>query len=127
MKIGIVGYSSACFDVNKAKQILEGELKNLPKDTEIVSGFTNLGIPAIAYDIASKYGYKTVGIACKKAAEYACYPCDVVKLIGINWGDESDEFLTYCDWFIRVGGGKQSFAETYLAKEMGKFVKEFDL
>ncbi len=131
MKIGIMGYSTQEFDVDKAYKILDGEFKELAEiyndDVEIVSGLTNLGIPAIAYELATKYGFTTIGIACKKAEEYECFPCDHSYIIGLNWRDEYGFFLDYCDEFIRVGGGKQSMEETSKAEDLGKYVKEYYL
>ena len=76
-----------------------------------MSGLTNLGVPRIAYEEAIKLGLRTVGIACKQAEQYECFPCDEVILVGDNWGDESRAFLASIDVLLRVGGGKQSVAE----------------
>lgn len=118
MKIGIVGFSSADFNQEKAKEVI-AEAFQAFKDTEkylstkieIVSGLTNLGIPAIAYAEAKKHGFKTTGIACAKAKDYECFDCDFVKIVGDEWGDESPVFLDYCDVLYKFGGGKQSEAE----------------
>lgn len=71
MRIGIVGFSSPHFDQLKAKIILETILNNIitdidKKEVEIVSGYTNVGISKIAYEIADSIGLKTVGFSAKR-------------------------------------------------------------
>ena len=113
MKIGVIGYSPQKFDESKAKKlILQGMEEMGFQDTDsIVSGLTNIGIPKIAYQLAKEHGLETVGIACKLATDYECYPVDKKIIIGDVWGDESQTFLNYIDVLIKVGGGKQSEQE----------------
>ena len=130
-RVGIVGYSQQQFDQEEAKSILQlafgGLWFEFGENVEIVSGLTYMGVPGLAYDLAEEYHWTTVGIACKKADGYVCYPVDVRIIVGESWGDESETFLTYCDHFIRVGGGKQSYREVQRAKELGKTVEEYEL
>lgn len=133
ISVGVMGFSQQKFDLEKATRNLGQAfdiiqvLKPPLFDIEIVSGLTKLGIPALAYDLAAKRGWRTTGIACAKAKEYEQFPCDNVYIVGDSWGDESPVFLDHCDLFIRVGGGKQSSIEITMAKAMGKPVLEFDL
>jgi hypothetical protein len=114
-RIGIVGYSGQKFDAFEATNILHEALKKRlvghPEGCAVVSGYTDLGIPGIAYRIAEKLGMSTVGIACKKAYENPRFPCDEVIIEGEDWGDESPVFLANIAEMIKVGGGKQSVAE----------------
>ena len=129
-RVGVVGYSDKKFDKKKALELIrEGfdDLVGSKKDVEIVSGLTNVGIPAIAYKEAVKRGYRTVGIACVKAEDYECFPCDKIVTIGEDWGDESKTFLDNIDVLLRIGGGKQSLKEVSIAKERGMKVVEFEL
>lgn len=131
--VGVMGFSGQNFDIEKARVYLKQvfDLINAVADPKVeiavVSGLTYLGVPAIAYETASEYNWITVGIACPKANDYTCFPCDETVIIGENWGDESPAFLEKCDVFVRVGGGKQSFQEVETARAMGKVVIEFDL
>jgi hypothetical protein len=134
--IGVVGYSGQKFDTVEAERLLRIEFDNLiqafsfePSDIEIVSGYTNLGIPGLAYKLAREYGFSCTGIASQKAKNYECFPCDVVILDDdwLNWGDESETFLGYCDCFIQIGGGKQSFAEMEAAKKLDKAIVYYPL
>jgi hypothetical protein len=144
MRIGVVGYSQQDFDKEKAIEVLRSILIqqmsihldvgsmliqqiSVQLDITIVSVLTNLGVPAIAYSLAKELKLKTMGIACAKAGEYECFPCDRVHIVGENWGDESETFLASIDKLIRVGGGKQSHAEVARAKELGIRVIEVDL
>lgn len=142
MRVGVVGYSGQKFDTEEANSLLIEAFEELGhfsfagirdkslqhfSDACIVSGLTNLGIPALAYKIASDHFLKTMGIACSKAKDYDCYPCDRVHIIGNNWGDESEAFLASIDYLIRIGGGKQSHAECQRAKELGIIVIEKEL
>ena len=114
-RIGVVGYSGQKFDETKAVHILyQALVKALRKHPEgcvVVSGYTDMGIPAIAYRVATGLGMGTVGIACSKAKDYDCYPVDDVVIVGEDWGDESATFLGSIDELLKVGGGKQSEAE----------------
>jgi hypothetical protein len=144
MRVGVVGYSGQKFDGEKAGLLLIEsfiEMRDLTKSPEIdfkgdfawtkqltiVSGLTNVGIPAIAYKFSEAYSCKTMGIACSKAQNFDCYPCDRVHIVGTEWGDESETFLASIDVLIRIGGGKQSHAECQRAKDLGIHVIEKEL
>lgn len=118
LKIGVVGYSAQSFDERSARQLIHNALSGIAldhhvkfSDLEIVSGLTNLGIPALAYGWAAAAGTWTTGIACSKAHDYECFPVDHTIIVGDDWSDESETFLNYIDVLVRVGGGKQSHAE----------------
>jgi hypothetical protein len=83
--------------------------------------------PALAYRIAAQRGWRTSGIACSKATDYDCFPVNEKKIVGANWGDESETFLRECDVIVRVGGGKQSLAEVAQFKSRGGTAYEFNL
>ncbi len=132
IRIGVVGYSVQKFNVEDATFLLTSAIDYLKlihqaKYIEIVSGYTNLGVPAVAYAIAEKHRYATRGVACEKANEYPCFDCDEVDIVGENWGDESDAFLKSIDVLVRIGGGMQSNDEAFRAKAMGIPTMEFEL
>lgn len=129
LRVGVVGYSSQDFDCEAALGLIRKAFDEIDPtaDIEIVSGLTDLGIPALAYEEAVRRGWKTVGIACAKAYEYEWFPVDDVIIHGENWGDESPVFLKMIDLLIRIGGGVQSHFEAYSAKAEGKRLMEFDL
>ena len=128
-KVGIVGYSGQKFSNERASTLIKKAFEQIPSDDEIaiVSGLTAIGIPNMAYQEADRRGWKTIGIACSKAQDYPCYPCDEAHIVGAEWGDESSLFLDSIDMLIRVGGGKQSFAECETAKAMGLAVYGLEL
>lgn len=132
-RIGVVGHSPVYFNRQEAQKLLESQIvqavKQAPKDHKIsiVSGLTNFGIPAVAYKVAEEKGYHTVGYACSQAEDFACFPVDKKHIIGDNWGDESEEFLSNIDVLIRIGGGKQSKEEIKKAKELDLPVYEEEL
>lgn len=37
---------------------------------EVVSGLTQLGVPALAYEEAVRQGWRTIDVACSKAFKY---------------------------------------------------------
>ena len=126
-RIGVVGYSGQKFDESKARAILrEALFKRYLEHLEcaVVTGLTDLGIPALAYREADKLGMILVGIACKKAMDYKCYDVHKKIIVGDDWGDESETFLANIDELLKVGGGKQSIAE--FAKFTGP-KEEFEL
>ena len=110
-RVGVVGFSSQVFDEDVARDILTKALSKYQEPIMVVSGLTMLGIPKIAYEIASVMGWKTAGYACSDAENYECFPVDEKHIVGENWGDESDAFLAGIDEMIKVGGGPQSERE----------------
>lgn len=132
VRIGVVGYSAQRFDKAEAmKMIIDAydkiDLQNPDVPKKVVSGLTNVGMPALAYKEAAARGWKTAGIACSKANEYECFPVDEKIIVGNDWGEESQAFLNSIDVLVRVGGGNQSKRETLEAKTSGKPVFEYDL
>lgn len=142
IRVGVVGYSSKKFDTEKAEFLLFLAFQNV-KHTfettlqktikiELVSGLTDVGVPALAYRGAiSIFGptTRTVGIACAKAKDFPQFPVDEKHIIGDNWGDESDYFLDNIDCLIRIGGGDQSMkeVETFKQRYPEKLVLEYNL
>lgn len=119
IKVGIAGYSGKKFDIEKAKELINKAfdlLTSIHGEIIIVSGLTDLGIPALAYKEAFNRGFKTVGIACEKAKNYKCFNCDEVIIEGKEWGDESQKFLESINILVAIGGGKQTFDEIAKAK-----------
>jgi len=120
VNVGVIGYSEQSFNEQKARNIIRKtyeELENKYNNICIVSGYTNLGIPKIAYEEACEKDLKTVGIACEKAKNYETFPVDEYIIDGEEWGDESETFLNYIDIIIKIGGGKQSNKEIKKAKQ----------
>ncbi|NEO31994.1 MAG: hypothetical protein F6K36_16470 [Symploca sp. SIO3C6] len=132
MRIGVVGYSKQIFEADIAQSLIQQAfdaiaMKKNIEVIEVVSGLTQLGIPALAYQEAVRRGWKTVGVACRKALDYRCFPVDQRIIVGRNWGDESQTFLDMIDVLLRFGGGQQAHFECLLAQEQGKQVIEFEL
>lgn len=140
VKYGIVGFSRNQFDKKAAREILQNEFqklkeKHIDETIEIVSGFTNSGVPKIAYELADEFGFVTVGFSAKQALRVrsGVYPVKKKIIKGNRFGDESEDFIRYIDALIRVGGGKQSRHETELFKNLhaeksiAMIVKEFEV
>lgn len=146
IKIGVIGYSAKSFPIyeayNKIVSALEkaiylsanykifdgywnnwerAKLITYPK-FEIVSGFTDYGIPALTYCACEKferdYKIETVGFAPKCALNDNICKVGKQVIVGENYGDESEEFIKYIDILIKVGGGKQSIKEAKLFKQL---------
>ncbi|WP_420572601.1 hypothetical protein [Kordia sp.] len=140
IKYGIVGFSRNQFDKKAARVILLNEFQRLKEKhtnetVEIVSGYTNAGVPKIAYELADEFGFVTVGFSAKQALRVrsGVYPVQKKIIKGNRFGDESEDFIRYIDVLIRVGGGKQSRNETELFKNLhahqsiDTIVKEFEV
>ncbi|MGH1385545.1 hypothetical protein [Kordia sp.] len=140
LKYGIVGFSRNQFDEKAAYKILQDEFQKIKEEhadvtIEIVSGYTNSGVPKIAYELADKFGFVTVGFSAKQALRVrsGVYPVKKKIIIGNRFGDESEDFVRYIDALIRVGGGKQSRHETELFKTLhtnkpiDSILKEFEI
>ncbi len=125
LKIGVVGFSANAFDQTLAKQLLASiftriKTKHTHKHIQIVSGYTNTGVPLIAYQLAQDFGFQTVGFSAKQALQVksGLYPVDEVIIVGERFGDESESFVRYIDGLIRIGGGSQSRREVELFKTL---------
>lgn len=133
IKIGVVGYSMQEFDKQKAigyiKKAFDLIEKQYPDGTKtVISGLTDLGIPALAYREAKRRSWRVEGIACSKALDYIWFPVSNITMVGRNWGDESETFLKSINILIRVGGGEQSMREVEMAKKMkGIDIVEYNL
>lgn len=131
VRVGVVGYSARKFDKKKGLGFLREAFDEIErkygKNIMIVSGLTDLGVPALAYREAVKRGWKTSGIACAKAEKYDTFDVDEKIIVGKEWGDESQTFIDSIDLMIRIGGGKQSHKETKIAASQGLPTREYEL
>ena len=137
LRLGVAGYSGQKFSEQTARRyLIEGmdefvqHFEKDPKEKiEIVSGLTDVGIPALAYRIGEQRGYYLVGITAEQGLEYELYPVSKKIIIGQNFGDESPRFLKYIDGLLKVGGGRQSREEyrEFLTKYPDKWARNFDL
>jgi hypothetical protein len=132
MRVGLVGYSAQKFDQSKALEYIS-EAFNVIEELygsdghTLISGLTDVGIPWIGYMEAERRGWHLVGIACRKAANYECYPVHERFYIGDNWGDESTKFINSIDVLIRIGGGDQSKREVAMARALEILTIEYEL
>lgn len=133
IKIGVIGYSMQEFDKKKAIEYIKKAFDFIEKQypdgkKTIISGLTDLGIPALAYREAKRRNWRVEGITCSKALDYIWYPVSDITMVGRNWGDESETFLKAINILVRIGGGEQSMREVEMAKKMrGIDVMEYDL
>ena len=106
LRVGVMGRSVQSLDEDQARKYLLEAFNPIKakegRNVEIVSGWLWLGIPGVAYEIATAFGWNTVGVACAKAKDYECFPCDRVIIVGDEWGDESEYFLNSIDLLIKV-------------------------
>ncbi len=132
IKIGVVGYSNQKFDKVKAIDIITEAYNTIDNQfagnsKTVISGLTDLGIPALAYREAVSINWRTEGVACSKAEDYDCFPVDKKMIVGKEWGEESKTFLKSLDILVRIGGGKQSIREADEFKKKRRPVFEYDL
>ena len=130
-KIGVVGYTSGQFD----KVLVRNELNELismleryyagGQDVAVVSGLSNVGVPALAYEVAKNKDLITVGIACARASEYEAFPVNIKIIEGTEWGDESARFVSYIDALICFGDGEQSLQEVDMFREQNPLAPLF--
>lgn len=87
---------------------------------EVVSGYTDSGVPRLAYQLADKLGLRKIGYSARQALKVksGLYLVHDVILVGKKFGDESERFVRHIDQLIRVGGGKQSRHEVELLKAL---------
>ncbi|MEN0061277.1 MAG: hypothetical protein AAGA48_03950 [Myxococcota bacterium] len=130
--VGIVGFSGSwAHNARKdAKQVARNALTGLfrrqsnagqpPADLWCVSGATNFGVPALAYEVSTELHIPRIGLTAREALRYKLAELDVLTLVGRRFGDESRAFVDLCDVFWMIGGGSQSEAEMRLAAKRGK-------
>lgn len=134
LRLGVVGYCPPTkFDEKKAIEYLANAFDRVISDfpdykITMVAGVTNVGVLKLAYIEAKRRGWRTAGVACKKAYDFELFPTDEEPIIiGENWGDESPAFVNSIDALVRIGMGKQSLNEAYQVREKGKKTYEYDL
>ncbi|HLC78072.1 MAG TPA: hypothetical protein VJH92_03030 [Candidatus Nanoarchaeia archaeon] len=134
LRVGVVGYCPpSIFDEGKALDYIKGAYNQIRKDfpyrgITIVAGVTNVGVLKLAYEEAKRRGWRTAGVGSKKAYGFEWFPVDEKPIIvGEDWGDESETFLSMIDALVRIGGDKQSKEETDVMKKIGAYVLEYDL
>lgn len=122
-RVGVVGFSRPHFDHDAARELLAAALDEMlarhdvaPGSAELVSGLTNMGVPKLAYELASERGLRTVGLSAKQALKVGAgvYPVAERILVGRRFGDESPAFVAHIDVLVRIGGGRQSRREVDL-------------
>lgn len=137
-KLGVVGFSPPTeFDKRQAlKMLIQGYdefLKhndlNRNDKIAIVSGYSNAGIPALAYRLGKRRGYHLIGFSAQQILNYDLYPVDEKIIKGKKFGNESPYFLRYIDGLLKVGGGKQSANEFRIFEQAfpNKWAKAFPL
>ena len=134
LRVGVVGYCPPSqFDEEEALRLLRDAYDQIAHEYSatgftIVSGLCNVGIPKLAYEEAEHRDWRTAGIACRKAFAHEWFPVsEEPRIVGTDWGEESDAFLESIDILVRVGGGPQSLLEAQRMKERLKPVYEFEL
>jgi len=86
----------------------------------VVSGATNLGVLQLTYALCREHGLSAMGLAPQAVWSYPVADFDIMLPVGERFGDESEAFVSLCDAFVLLGGGRQSRAETLAAAARGK-------
>lgn len=125
--VGIVGFSGSWSQNRRpdAERTTHRVIRHLFGRLEharawCVSGATNFGVPAVAYQVAEELDLRKVGLTARQALRYPLAELDHLVLVGERFGDESDAFVELCDVFWIIGGGAQSEQEMRLASEREK-------
>tara|TARA_B100000508_G_C11447650_1_gene272288 strand:+ start:1071 stop:1499 length:429 start_codon:yes stop_codon:yes gene_type:complete len=133
VRVGLAGYCPPSkFDEDEAGHMITDAFNYIESQfpdhfVYLVSGWTNVGIPALGYAEATKRGWSTVGVASNKAFDFELFPVNHAYAVGKNWGDESERFLSEIECMIRIGGGEQSMRETAIVRERGQLTLEYNL
>lgn len=143
INIGFVGNSYENFDMQKARSIISDIFNvisrkycnddNIDIKINIVTGATNMGIPKLVYEEASRFNMRwgewltLVGIMAKEGYECELFPCDEIYAYGNKFGEESPFFIDKIDVLYKIGGGEQSKKEFKMAQDKGIECFEFEL
>ena len=122
--------------------ILQIESETRGKIRDLISGYTDYGVPALGYEfVADREGWVTTGITAGVAINRGVDK-KPLRLFNVDrayievehndgkWGSESpvlESQMNSESYFIRVGGGRQARAETEAAKEKGCTIFEYEL
>jgi len=69
----------------------------------IVSGWTDDGVNAVAYEVAKAFKWKVEGIACKEAMQNRpLYKCDETTVAGTHPGDEKSTLMKRVDMLVLI-------------------------
>jgi hypothetical protein len=158
-RIGFAGYCPPSkYDKEKALEYIceafnQIEIDFPDQEKILVSGLSDVETLSMAYNEASRRGWKTAAVTSEKVMEsYSdqLYPVDEEPIIiGNEWGAESPVFTDGIskilevdknkvnqykahphyglDTLIRIGLGPQSIAEATRIRKLGKPTYEFDL
>ncbi len=128
--IGVVGFSGSWRHNARAdaREVVADTLREWLSDRRresegpiwCVSGATDLGVPALAYEAAHELDLCCVGVTAAAAMTYQLAKLDHLVPIGKKFGEESRVFVELCDEIWMFGGGPQSEAEIRLATSMNK-------
>ena len=107
IKFGVVGFSKSQFDKKSAYKILDELFRNIQEENknkiiEIVSGYTNSGIPKIAYELADKYGFVTVGFSAQQALNVRSGVYPVAKVILKGKPIQKDQLISIQGTYITL-------------------------
>jgi hypothetical protein len=86
----------------------------------VATGATNTGVLELTYAICQEKHIATFSVAPDCALNYEIGTLQYVLPHGREFGDESALFVSLCDEFILLGGGKQSYREILAAQEAAK-------
>jgi len=120
---GLEGEELARF-VADAREALGAELSRFRERhggrLVVATGATNTGVLQLTYELCAGAGVPTLSAAPDASLKYELGPLRYVIPAGREFGDESDLFVSLCDEFVLLGGGKQSRRETLAASSAGK-------
>lgn len=132
--IGVVGYREARFDTALARRLIRDDFmriayRNPSREVIVVVGLIDVGVAGIAYREAKRHGWKTIGVACKKAraGEYVWLDAHEWRIAGENWGDELEVFLSDLHLLIRIGSNWWSQMAAIEARARGLSVLDYEL
>ena len=126
LAIGLAGFSGN-FDTQERpdieqviQQIIEYMLHEkmescLPQQIFMVSGATKLGVPQVGYTVARKLGISSIGLTANEAIDHPIAEIDYLTVVGEQFGDESEAFISIIDELWVIGGGEQSLKECKMA------------
>ena len=126
--VGIAGFSGSWSNNTRpdAELVARRMLRSLFEEAQAehavwcVSGATNTGVPAVAYEVAEELSIHRVGITAAAAYSFPIASLHHLVVVGKRFGDESRVFVDLCERFWLLGGGAQSENEIRMAHAMGK-------
>jgi hypothetical protein len=130
--VGIVGSIATKYTQEAYETIFALLDQILPPNVKLAlaTGFTDIGINRIAHRWAWERGIPVIGVACDKCWEHPVWIVHHKIIVGKEWGEESERFVSILNALVQFSETPQANKEAEMALTKGikvvNLIKNFD-